>query len=292
MAKLLLAAVLCAAGCTTPGVNRAATPNILFSAARDGNTDLYLMAADGTGVRRLTSDPAVDDIGRCSPDGRYVVFRRGGGQSGELFRLDLKTGEELRLTNDAQRDSAPAWSPDGATIYFTKRQGQYDRIVRMAADGGAPMNMTDGAWHDVVPSASPDGRSLVFHTYRYGEGSDLEVLDLASGNSRRITSIADGSFDYEPFFADNDTIIFSSNRDGGHYRLYALSLASGAARLLADTGADAWGGRYSPATGEVLFYTGSDGSWRLLRVGLTGGTPAGLLDDDNSNAFPDWCRQS
>jgi Tol biopolymer transport system component len=268
------------------------SPNILFSSTRDGNTDLYLMKADGTGERRLTTDAAADEIGRCSPDGRFVVFRRGGGQSGDLYRLDLQSGEELRLTNDPSRDSAAAWSADGATIYFTKRHENFDRIARMRADGSDPGFVTQGAWHDVVPSVSPDGRQLVFHTYRYGKGSDLEVMDLASGTSRRVTALDDGSYDYEPFFADADTILYSSNREGGHYRLYAMSLATGQSRKLADTGADIWGGRYSARTGDVLFYTGTPAAWRMLRVPLAGGAPTAIAVGGQSNYFPDWCPQA
>ena len=285
---LVTALAASATGPTVAATNRD-RPNILFSSTRDGNTDLYLMKFDGSGVQRLTTDPAPDDLGRCSPDGRFVVFRRGGGQSGDLYRLNLETGEEMRLTADPARDSAPAWSIDGQIIYYTKRHEGFDRIARMRADGSEQSFVTHGQWHDVVPSASPDGRHLVFHTYRYGQGSDLEVLELASGKSRRVTALADGSYDYEPFFATADTIIFSSNRDGGHYRLYALSLVTGQVRQLADTGADIWGGRYSDETGDVLFYTGSPKTWRLLRVPLAGGALTDIAADGQANAFPDWC---
>ncbi|HEX6218309.1 MAG TPA: hypothetical protein VFZ35_03445 [Sphingomicrobium sp.] len=289
MHALIFAAALAAPTASAPLADQ---PAILFSSTRDGNTDLYLMKADGSGERRLTTDPSADELGRCSPDGRFVVFRRGGGQSGDLFRLDLQSGEELRLTNDPARESAPAWSPDSATIYFTKRHANFDRIARMKADGSEPGFLTEGAWHDVVPSVSPDGTQLVFHTYRYGKGSDLEIMDLASGMSRRVTALDDGSYDYEPFFADADTILYSSNREGGHYRLYALSLATGQSRKLADTGADIWGGRYSARTGDILFYTGTAAAWRMLRLPLTGGTPAEIILPGQSNYFPDWCPEA
>ena len=280
MRAMLLAATALAAA-------PAAAQPFVFSAARDGNVDLYLQTSEG--ARRLTTDPAADELGRCSPDRRYVVFRRGGGQSGDLYRLDLRTGAELRLTDDPTRDSAAAWSPDGRFIYFTKRKDGFDRIARMNSDGRGMIYLTDGAWHDVVPSVSPDGKSLVFHTYRYGEGSDLEMIDLATARSGRITHVAGASHDYEPFFATNTTVIFSSNRGGGHHRLYVASIAGGEARLLADTGADAWGGRYSPATGDVLFFTGTSNSWRLMRVPLAGGEAVQVIADGNSNYMPDWC---
>ena len=58
---------------------------------------------------------------------------------------------------------------------------------------------------------------------------------------------------------------------------------------LADTGADAWGGRYSPSRGEILFYTGTEDAWRVMRVPLSGGSSEQLLSDGFSNSTPDWC---
>lgn len=287
-ALIQAAALLTVGQVSSPPLEAAKTQSILFTSTRNGNTDLYLMTADGGSERRLTTNPAVDDQGRCSPDGRFVVFRRGG-QAGDLFRLDLVTGEERRLTQGEGRKTSAAWSPDGAMIYFARRQGSFDKIARMRSDGSNPALVTRGDWHDVVPSTSPDGRSLVFHTYRYGKGSDLEVLDLASGVSRRVTALADGSFDYEPFFATDDTILFSSNRGGGHYRLHVLSLTSGKTRQLADTGSDSWGARYSARTRNVVFYTGSSTAWRMMRIPLTGGAALPVTAEGESNAFPDWC---
>lgn len=280
--------LLLAGGCMTTPLS-IAPMRIVFSSARENNTDLYMVNMDGSGLRRLTTDPAADEFGRCSPDGRFIVFRRGGGETGDLYRMDLATGQELRLTDDPTRDSSPTWSPDGRFIYFAKRKDGFDRIARMRADGGDLRYLTHGEWHDVVPSVSPSGRFLAFHTYRYGEGSDIEVMDLRSGESRRVTHVATG-YDYEPSFVTNDDIIFSSNRDGQPYRLYSVSLKSGETRMLADVGADAWGARYSATTREVVFGVISGPVSRILRTPPNGGEATVFMDDGYPNRAPDWCR--
>jgi Tol biopolymer transport system component len=50
---------------------------IVFSSTRDGNQqDLFVMAADGTGVRRLTGDARLDDVfPRWTTDGDRVLFQ-------------------------------------------------------------------------------------------------------------------------------------------------------------------------------------------------------------------------
>ena len=58
---------------------------IVFTSERDGSADLYSVKSDGTGLERLTDDPAYDDQAAISPDGRqlvYVTTRAGGMPSG------------------------------------------------------------------------------------------------------------------------------------------------------------------------------------------------------------------
>jgi Tol biopolymer transport system component len=46
---------------------------VAFAATRGGNMDIYVMRADGTGVRRLTRAAGRDDTPAWSPDGTQRV---------------------------------------------------------------------------------------------------------------------------------------------------------------------------------------------------------------------------
>ena len=67
-AALLLAS---ACGGGRPGARLTATPpatgGIAFTSDRDGNNEIYVMDADGSGLTRLTDDPAVDKDPVWSP---------------------------------------------------------------------------------------------------------------------------------------------------------------------------------------------------------------------------------
>jgi tetratricopeptide (TPR) repeat protein len=47
---------------------------VAFMSQRDGNWEVYVVNLDGSGLRRLTRDPADDGLPCWSPDGRYLAF--------------------------------------------------------------------------------------------------------------------------------------------------------------------------------------------------------------------------
>ena len=50
--------------------------SIVFTSDRDGSADLFRVKPDGTGLERLTDDPAYDDQAAFSPDGKQLVVRQ------------------------------------------------------------------------------------------------------------------------------------------------------------------------------------------------------------------------
>src|SRR5262245_5988554 len=94
--------------------------SIVFTSERDGSAELYRIRVDGSGLTRLTSDPAYDDQASLSPDDSRLVFvtTRAGGTA-DLWTLDLRTLAARPLTSGAGGDFRPSWSPDGNWIAFS-----------------------------------------------------------------------------------------------------------------------------------------------------------------------------
>ena len=74
---------------------------IVFTSERNGSgqADLYRVRVDGSGLERLTDDPALDDQAAFSPDGNQIAFvSTRGAHTANIWILDLKTRKLRNLT--------------------------------------------------------------------------------------------------------------------------------------------------------------------------------------------------
>ena len=94
---------------------------IAFVSNRSGDRELYIMNADGTGVEQLTFEPG-NGAGApaWSPDGSSIAFVR----SGEIFAIELASGDVRLLSNSDLLVGSPSWSPDGAWIAYIEVDAQ------------------------------------------------------------------------------------------------------------------------------------------------------------------------
>ncbi|MFD7667130.1 hypothetical protein [Streptomyces sp. NPDC059788] len=96
---------------------------------------LYVMNADGSGVRRLTTLEGEHTDASWSPDGRSVVFSSttGGLDLPKIFVMPVTGGGgPVQVTRErGTYDGAPSWSPDGRWIAFESHPGSEDRSTSL-----------------------------------------------------------------------------------------------------------------------------------------------------------------
>jgi Tol biopolymer transport system component len=132
------------------------------------NQGIYVMWADGSHVRRVTTLPTDgeywDHAARFSPDGRRLVFTRDG-EGSALFTTDLK-GHVTQITSFAVGAGDAVWSPRGEEITFEAYSGPTSRgdVYVVHSSGGNLRNLTRNAPGDGAsdPVWSPDGRKILF----------------------------------------------------------------------------------------------------------------------------------
>jgi dipeptidyl aminopeptidase/acylaminoacyl peptidase len=67
--------------------------------ANRGRTDIWVMDADGSDQRRLTSDPASDHSPVWAPDGGHLYFLSSRSGSSQVWRLDMAGGEAQQVSD-------------------------------------------------------------------------------------------------------------------------------------------------------------------------------------------------
>ena len=173
--------------------------------------DIYVIGADGRGLRRLTRNAGyIDDTQpRFSPDGRFVAFtsNRVAYSNYEIYRVRVSDGRGVkRLTfwgsgghGTPGDDVSPAYSPDGARIVFiSDRRGGYAVWTMDAATG---KNLREVTRHkrlnQALPRFSPAGAKIVYTTFSpVGDGSDARVWTVGVDGSGRTTLGLGGEADW------------------------------------------------------------------------------------------------
>ena len=142
---------------------------IYFTSTRDGNSEIYSANTDGTKVKRLTRNRAIDVSPACGPGGRiaFVSTRHG---SPQIFVMNSSGGGVRRATFRGSHNQTPAWCPDpeNPVLAFTGRGSGGMDIFTVNIQTQEYTRLTQGQGSNKDPAFSPDCRMVAFYSSRGG----------------------------------------------------------------------------------------------------------------------------
>lgn len=156
--------------------------------------DIYIMKADGTDVRRLTTSPGYDGGPFFSADGKKITWRRfsESGASAEIFTMDIDGQNQKQITRLNSMSWAPFYHPSGDYIVFNTTVGGYSNFELFIVDSEGlkePKRVTFAEGFDGLATFSPDAQKITWsHKNEKGE-SQIYIGQWDDAKARKLLGL-------------------------------------------------------------------------------------------------------
>lgn len=282
-------------------------------------SQIYIMAADGAGVRRLTQNSHSDHFPALSPDGTTIVFdsnrARAPGEpinTSDLFLMNSDGSRQTMLT----RGSSASWSPDGSQIAFQASASGNGRPVKpypgaAVSDGeifvlrvmgleaqGPPRNLTNSpAAIDEDADWSPSGDLILFTSHGVeDDGVDSETAEIfvtrADGTGSPVRLTNNGEEERAPSWSpDGRLIVYMCRGDGRDFEICVMDADGTRQRQLTRNALADLTPSWSPDGTKIMFHrpvAPGAGGFQLWTIDADGGNEARLTNTVGQNAFANW----
>ncbi|MCR4408427.1 MAG: DPP IV N-terminal domain-containing protein [Anaerolineae bacterium] len=302
---MTLTVMIVAALVPLTGCQRQAPARILVECEHDGNTDIFVMQADGSGLVNLTNHPAWDGTPAWSPDGKRIAFTSDReDDKPQIYVMNADGSDVVRLTVSDGLDMMPAWSPDGQKIAFvsarpytlTLEGGQLmidagPEIWVMDADGGNPTRITGGQEDQALyPAWAPDGLRLAY--MNISNRIDILVHVLGEELGRSLT--ADATFgSWSPAWSpDGSRLAFMAEQEDGNKEIYVMDVDGSHVENLTNNPAAEADPSWSPDGKKILFISNRDSHAQVYMMDADGSNVTRITHDNYEYARPVWSPAS
>ncbi len=165
-------------------------------------------------------------------NGDYLIYSRdiGGNEFGQLYKLDLKTGNSTLLTDGGRsQNGGVTWRKDGKGFYFssTKRNGGDRDIYYMDPENPKSVQLIlevkGGGWQ--ISDISEDNKTLLLQEYVSANESHIYTLNTETKKLQELTDPKMKKVVFSgPSFASGDEIWLVTDKDNEFQRLATMNL--------------------------------------------------------------------
>ena len=131
--------------------------HLVFSAMKEGVSDLYMLDLDSGETKNLTQDDFYDSDPQVSPDGSLLVYSRRVSGFEKLYSLALANpARRTQLSFGTHNDVTPTFSPAGDRVYYVSDED--DDIYNLRSldlKTGIVRQFTDALGGDLMPAVLP-----------------------------------------------------------------------------------------------------------------------------------------
>jgi WD40 repeat protein len=230
---------------------------LAFASRTDGtNLDIYTMNANGTGLNRLTTNPARDEGVAWSPDGTRIAFlsNRNDTYSQDIYVVDVATEVETRMTATSDNYQSVAWSPDNTKLAYVRN------VSAAAGDEIFLLDIASGVSTQVGTLAGPmlaqglqwQPSANWFLFYAPGTFQDSYRYATDGSSIRNLTGESSTEYDTQPSWYANGQVLYYHIASGSStYGLWRMASDGSGKTLIGDLEGAAWSPVYRFATVDL-----------------------------------------
>jgi eukaryotic-like serine/threonine-protein kinase len=134
---------------TTLGASDTGTPRwspdgklIAFDSRAEGHGNIYAVPSEGGASRRLTNEPAENNVPSWSRDGKWIYFSSDRTGSWQIWKVPTQGGTEVEVTKEGGFEASE--SPDGKSLYIFRTDEGHTGIWKMPIEGGHETQLVPG----------------------------------------------------------------------------------------------------------------------------------------------------
>jgi Tol biopolymer transport system component len=217
---------------TTPAPTITPIPvieRLVFSSERNGNRDIFLINADGSGLTQITVDTADDYAPAWSPNRRQIVFVSERSEQPNIYLIEADGSNLRRISNEPEGATEPAWSPDGTSIVYVAGANSSTpslKIADLTEDTDTTRTLLTTVPGIANPAWKPDGTQIAFSAFDTTADRNREIFLTTIDQAGPLTNLTNHpANDNEPAWSPDGTrIAFQSDRNGNNdiYTMYAI----------------------------------------------------------------------
>ena len=206
----------------------------------NGNTQVFVMDADGSSTRQLTHG----ESGRprhpdWSPDGSMIAYERDTSDNSQIFIVRVSDGVSTQVTREPRGAVDPAgWAPDGGSIVFSTINTAGNHYTARSLDlttGETRLIVADAS----TPTLSPDGAWIAFNSWLKPPGVRL-ILANSDGSERRIIARSNSNDGFQEWSPDSTHIAYVGSTDEDGFGTYVYDLATSETRFVTAGTIESW----------------------------------------------------
>jgi len=259
---------------------------IAFLSTRGGRfKDVYVMAADGEEVHRVTDVNTLNLSPSWAPGNRALVLTSYRSGNPDLFSIGLPAGSWTKLSSLRGLNLGGRWSPDGKRLVATIEFDGNPEIAILAADGSLVRRLTDHWAVDVSASWSPDGSQLAFCSDRSG-APQIYIMSADGGAVRRVST--NGNYNTSPSWSPKGDRIAYTSRVSGSFQIFTVKVDGTDTRQVTQGNGRNEDPSWSPDGRYLVFSSTRRGAARLYMSDLSGASQAELTGGGGSDSSPAW----